>query len=192
PSDLLQPEGCEREAEQVKAFCAMQKLNAVVASRQIPATGFAFDFGNRLIRLKSPSEQICVALFFGGVRNESAGSLRSCLHVFWPCFWPIFWVLQDAEGENVETPAVKRCKIQGSGHGRKRPNPPESHSIQEVRLLVLPLLSRWIHQSPSKEPRSIPPSTDLQPHQGVLLRELLRLSKGKPGGHLVRCPARRK
>ncbi|CAK9023924.1 unnamed protein product, partial [Durusdinium trenchii] len=71
PSDLLQPEGCEREAEQVKAFCAMQKLNAVVASRQIPATGFAFDFGNRLIR-------VCSCVNYCDLRR---GNLAAILYV---------------------------------------------------------------------------------------------------------------
>jgi len=56
PGPLLPRElGSGREAapEQLKGFCAQHRLAAVVRSRQIPATGFAFECGGRLITVAS-------------------------------------------------------------------------------------------------------------------------------------------
>lgn len=74
PSDLLPPElGCssEREGDHVKAFCAAQKLNIVVASRQIPPSGFAYDPASRLLR-------VCSCLNYC---NLAVGNMAAILYI---------------------------------------------------------------------------------------------------------------
>ena len=98
PSELLPPElGCssEREREQLKAFCATQKLNAVIASRHIPPSGFSFDPISRMVR-------ICSCLNYC---NLAPGNMAAILYV--------------VQHEDSEWALIMRPKVLAAYAGRK-------------------------------------------------------------------------
>eukprot|EP00435_Cladocopium_sp_Y103_P038609 s1254_g10.t1 len=110
PSDLLPPElGCssEREGDQVKAFCAAQKLNIVVASRQIPPSGFAYDPSRPQTSQQNPSRWPLQE------RAPTPGRFRELkVHRHDPPgrqSLPVIHVLEDQAVATVEDRFLQRC-----------------------------------------------------------------------------------